>query len=357
VNEWLAYRRDFPDQPAAADLGLQTLFSDVRRQLSRKSGGAPAITSNEVLSLLPAARDAAEKQRMVPAMLLVAQYYAATDWPKAVEWYEKAGQHRPNALTRLGRLLVNHDPTDAALNRAWECYEQAAERGDLAAKSETGKGLFYGELIDGKGAGHRLARLADQRAEGARILHEVLSEARQPPAIPPYEDVEPTPKELAQLRVVLGSFYLEQLAQPSGDRLPWIAAKDPTELAATMLDLLREAAPTLPEAYDHLAIAAINGVGSPVNKEAAVAFWKQGIAGRDPGSTYNYAEFLRDRKDFAAMPGDARKNMMDAAKSREPRAIKFLQAAAEQGHAEAARFCESEKIPFQKKSPRPKTRP
>lgn len=362
AGEWLALRKRFPDTPAAADIGLEQLFREIRWLYTPRNEQLPEITKAQVESLVPLAEEAAAAG-IPAAQMLLGQHYTSTDPRKAIEWYEKAVPLTPKAHTRIGLVLAaQQKPTAADMDEAWRRFRQAVSGGDLDGRIVVGESLLYGSLLDGSGKIHaNVAGLTQDDHRGVDMLREVIAEAPKhqttgtprkevPPAKPPPETGETQP---SRAKVVLASYLFSLEKLPEEKRPKWYREERRPESHGTEIRrLLTEASSDRPEALGILADVVDKGIGGPKDSTLARRYAQQGAERGDAQSMYMRAMYLGGGRKLQEMPPEARQLLFSAARKRDPNAVSMLADAAANGDAEAVKFCADAKIPV-----KPKARP
>jgi TPR repeat protein len=358
ASEWLALRRQFPDTPAAADIGLEQLFRDIRWLYTPRNEQLPEISKAQVESLLPLAEEAAAAG--IPgAQMLLGQHYTSTDPRKAIEWYEKAVPLAPKASTRIGLVLAAQPkPTASDMTEAWRRFQQAEGAGDLDGRIVVAESLLYGSLLDGSGEDHRdVPGLLKDDRRGVEMLREVIAEAPKHraaanPASTPRKETSLTkpPPETGETqpnraKVVLASYLFSLERLPEEKRPKWYREEKREEShGAEIRRLLTEASSDRAEALGILADVLEKGIGGPKDSTLARRYAQQGSERGDPQSAFLRATYLAGGRTFKDMPPEARGLIFSAAKKREPNALRMLVEAAASGDAEAAKFCTEAKI-------------
>jgi tRNA A-37 threonylcarbamoyl transferase component Bud32 len=323
ANEWLSLRRKLPENPAVADIELEQLFREVRWHYTPRTDRSPEVTRAQVDALADEAETAAGFG-IPAAMMLLGQHYTQTDWPKAIEWYEKASALTPKGHTRIGLVLANKSPTPENLGKAWQHFQEAAQDGDLDGKISAAECYLYGEMGNPPKPVRGLEK--DER-RGVAMLQEVIAAAGPgPDSQPDARRADNGETQPNRAKVALATFYLELETKPEADRPAWYRNEAKTvNHGAQLRQLLTEAKGDRAEAYRLLAQAALSGIGGKKDEKAAVEYFKQGKDREDPSCMYNYARHLMGPNPTKSMPAEARDLVIRAAEKGNEKAIQFCQ--------------------------------
>lgn len=326
---WLALAQEGPEGRNVAEFGLELLLREVRWRFTPRNERAPELSRTDVESLLPAAEQAAGLG--VPAaMLLLGQYHTKPDWRKAIEWYEKARSRAPKATTRIGLVLASKSAEPRDLERALECFTEAADKGDLDGKYALAECNFYGTV-----ANHPVKGLVKNERRAVEILREVIAGAGGSGGELPYADTkqeEVYETQPNRSRHFLGSIYFQFELLPAPQRPQWYRDEaNQIDHRKELRELFTAASRDWPEAFGFLGMAAAQGIGGAKNAEEATRYFKRGIDRDDPLSMFNYAQHLCENQPGNQVPKEAR--------------ALFIRAA-EKGHVLAMKFCKEHDFPF-----------
>jgi TPR repeat protein len=329
ASELLAAHRLQPHSPEAK-ARLEPLFREVRWHYTPRDRQPAKVSKAQVEALVPALKQAADELRVPAAMLLLGQHYES-DWPQAIQWYEKAAELAPKASTRIGQVLVKKDPKPESLQRAWQCFQTAAERGDLDGKVAMAECLWFGDV-----GGRKVPGLEREEQRAVRLLREAIAEADARSGTRPFDEplsADTFEVQPGRAKVFLASLYLGLEEKPEAERPAWYREereRGKIDHGAILRKLLKEATADRIEAYGYLGQAMRSAIGGAKDKTEAVALWQEGIELGDLGCMYFYAHFLGTNdagQVLKVIPPQARQYMIEAASKGDGRAIAFCKIA------------------------------
>jgi serine/threonine protein kinase/TPR repeat protein len=302
---WLKLTKDFPE----SGLGKNHLETLLNRLCERPS----PITADEFKAMREQITEAAQLD-ILSAMMLLADNIREREPAAAFSWYQKAvDKGHATALTQLGLMYSNGAGIDKPdLAKAVECFRKAADLGDAAGKFALGECYLFGN----KG-------VAKDEKRGLELMREAAAAGNL--------------RAMTRLGVYMrgaGAAKEKEFARTHpGNTTYGQAGKE--EFAEAFRLFTQASDRGNLEALGNLGILYLNGEGVPsANAKKGADLIKKGADGGNGTCMYFYARCLESGT------GVGRNQLQSQA---------WYRKAAEAGNKEAAIWCETNKVPFERK--------